>query len=637
METMANIFPYLVFAVYLVGCIFCLSIGRMGYLINGTILAIPTIIGSVAFMFIKRKDLDLSKKIEVFPYNISVSPRVFLLIYALTILAFSVTPEDSKWGQFMALILYVFIFIQILSTRLLPAIVLLEILPTLAVTIYSYTLRSALFFGGTDIMPHIYMSLVTYLSGHSIPFDLGDYTYFPLYHIVIALSSHLFGLDIQTSLFVVTCLVYTSTVLFLYYLVNGVFRNEQISLLIALTYAMNTDVIYYGTYMVTRTMAFVGFLLLLYLLYSLNNPNPERGYTLAGTTAKRVFIVIALIFVLLTHQVTTPMIIIILGLIFILELFVRGKRHVNLTFLAVPLSLFACYWGFLAYAFIGQLLPRAQPSLYQNIVFTDVTFQGWSFLVNQFDTLFTVFFAIVGAIYLIWKQHPKYSVLFGILGLFSVLLNVPNVLTVIFQIASILRIDRFALLFLPFLAVAMGIGIFVISQYLSVARASSRWMGVLLIALVVLYGIGSLGIIKEEPSYKQSSFDQDEIIGFNHVLRTVPSGSSLHSDYYTLRFFDIKKINASESLKLPYYTNRLIPEDLDISGETGYIIFQNRQFMQGGLLFGEEMLDEEEFDPGKDPHPFLYTEENVLNISNRFLTDNKVYSNRAIDVYYYLH
>ncbi|WP_214019924.1 hypothetical protein [Methanoculleus sp.] len=638
LERLADIFPYLTLSFYIVGCIFCVYIDRMSYLVNGSIIAIPAIIACAVFILIKKKDPDLSGKAAVFRYSLLVSPAFFLLYSTLAVLTLLVTEIDFELGLFPVLILYTTIFIQILSWRLRPATVLLEIMLTLAITIYSYTLRPALYFGTTDILSHSYMATVTYLSGHVIPADLGTYTYFPLYHIFVAQSSQMLGMDLQTSLFVTTGLIFASTVLFLYYLVNSIFRNEQIALLAVLLYAMNADVIFYGTYMVTRIMAYVGFLVLLYLLYTMTSPKADTEHAIARPVARKIPAVIMTVFILLTHQISMPMIIILIGLLFILEWVVQERKYVSPVFLMVPISLFACYWTFIAYPFVKELLPRTELSLYQEIVFTDVVYNGWNFLVSQIDGLFVVFFALIGAIYLIWKQQPKYSAVFGLLGLVAILLNVPNILTVIFQFAAILRIDRFAILFLPILAVVMGVGIYLLTRHLSAVRPSSKWVGVVLVALVFLYGIGSLGLVKDEPSYKRYSFDQDEVAGFDRVLKTVPSGSSLYSDYYTLRFFGRKKINESENLKLPYYTTRMMPNNLKISGRMGYIILLNAQFMHGGLLVGaEELLNEAEIDPDKSLRPYRPTEENVLNMTGRLSAEDKIYSNSAVEVYHFLH
>ncbi|MDV2481672.1 hypothetical protein F8E02_06570 [Methanoculleus sp. Wushi-C6] len=635
LKRLAGIFPYLILFTYIAGCIFCLLIDRMSYLINGSILAVPAIIGAFTFVFIKKKDVDLSGSLELFPYRRLISPQFFLAAFMLSVLAFLVTPSNSVIGLFGVVVLYAVIFAQIMSARLRPATVLVEIMLTLAVTIYSYTLRPALYFGTTDLMPHSYMATITYLSGHVIPGELGTYTYFPLYHVFVALSSHVLGLDIDTALFITTGLIFSTTVLFLYYLANSVFRNAQITLLIVLSYAMNSDVIYYGTYMVTRTMAYVGFIILLYLVYSMVEAKPETGYIVTRPAARRVFAVIMVMFVLLTHQVSMPMVIVMIGLVLFLERFTGERRRVSFAFLMVPASLFAGYWLFVAYPFVKDLFPRADLAVYQNIVLTEAVYQGWNFLLSQVDTLFVVFFALIGAIYLIWKQQPGYSIIFGVLGLAAIILNVPSVLTVIFQLVSVLRIDRFAILFLPILAVAVGVGVYVLTRYLAALKISPRWIGAVMITLIVLYGITSLGCVREEASYTRYSFDQGEITGFGYVLDKAPDGSTLHSDYYTLRFFGRKKINESESLGLPYYTNRLIPGDLNISGSGGYIILPDAQLRRGGLLLGQEaVMAEEDFDPEKGLLPYLPTEENVRNMTGRVSTEDKLYSNRGIEVYY---
>lgn len=632
LEKTACFFPYLVLFAYIVGAISCYMFGMTGYLINGSIMAIPVFIASVAFILIKKTDIDLLTKVTLFPYSSSTSVTLFLLAYTFSILLLFAAPVEPKLSLGAVIIPYAIIFIQTLSRRILPAVVLFEIMLVLAVTIYSYTLRSALYFGATDTMPHIYMSTVTLLSGHVISGGLGDYAYFPLYHVFMSLSSQILGLDIQTALFIITCLIYVTTVLFLYLLVNGIFHNEQISLMIALVYSMNADVIYYGTYMVTRTFAYVGFLILLYLLYSLEKPKANSERVITRPTGQRFCVVVVLIFILLVHQISTPMIIILLGLLLGIERFIHDRRHVNLILLMVPITLFACYWTFTAYSFFEQILPRADPALYQTIILSRVVNLGLSFLTDNLDTLLVVFFGVMGMLYLLWKQQPRYSVVFGIFGMIAILLNVPNILSVVFQFMQILRIDRFAFLFLPFLAIVMGVGIYILTRHLSTMKIPPKLVGTLLIALVVLYGIGSLGLVKHEPSYQRYSFEQDEIAGFNHVLETVPGDSSLFSDYYTSRFFARQGRYEPEIPGLPYYTLHWMQDNLTVSGESGYIIIPYEQFRKGGLLYGKSAG----FDP-EDNQPYLPTEENIRYITLQLSSKDKIYSNEGIDLYRFMH
>ncbi len=634
LERIANILPYLALSAYIAGCAFCLWIDRTSYLINGSILAIPVIIGAFTFLFIKQRNFDLSEEVEGFSYNLFVSPMVFLLLYILTVLVFLITPVDSRWALLLVLLQYGVIFVQIGSARVQPTVVLLEVMLILALTIFSKTLLPALYFGGTDIVPHNYMSMVTYLSGHVIPSELGTYTYFPLYHVFVALSAHVLGLDTQVSHFITTGLIFSSTVLFLYYLAHRVFQNKQIALLVVLAYAMNADVVYYGTYMVTRTMAYVGFLILLYLLHAIGDQNTDDRRVVVRPTTWRTFAVVMVIFILLTHQVSIPMVIALLCLLFVIGLLVQERNPVDMAFLVVPISLLASYWLFVAYPFIESLFPRAQ-ALSQNLAFTEVVSLGWGFLLNQIDSLAIIFFALIGSIYLIWKQQPKYSVVFGILGVMSIALNVPGLSNMLFQFTTVLCIDRFGLLLLPMLAVAMGVGIYILIRSLSTVKMSPGWIGkIMIIALVALYGIGSLGFIEDKPGYSRYYFNQDEVIGFDYVLEKVPSGSDLHGDYYTLRFFARKKITGSEELKLPYYTNHILGNELKITEEEGYIILASDQLRHGGLLLGEpEAVKEQKFDPEQVRQPYLPTEENIQNMTRRLSAEDKIYTNSGVDIY----
>ena len=159
-------------------------------------------------------------------------------------------------------------------------------------------------------------------------------------------------------------------------------------------------------------------------------------------------------------------------------------------------------------------------------------------------------------------------------------------------------------------------------------------IGAVLIVLIALYGIGSLGLLGDEASYVRYSFNQYEMTGFEHVLETVPSGSALHSDYYTSRFFERKEISDSERLGLPYYTTYLLQTDLETPAGGSYVVLPSIQLRHGGLLFGKNaILDETEFDPEENLQPYLPTEQNLHNITGRLSATDRVYSNNGVEVY----
>ncbi len=139
---------------------------------------------------------------------------------------------DRPWYYFIfILVLYLSVFLQIFSENVNPSLILAETFLIMINLIYSVTLNYDFYFGTTDILPHVFLSELTAISGHIIPASLSDYSYFPLYHILIAEASELLNISAKTSLFVVTAPIYAVTVVFLYYLFNYITNNRQISLL----------------------------------------------------------------------------------------------------------------------------------------------------------------------------------------------------------------------------------------------------------------------------------------------------------------------------------------------------------------------------------------------------------------------
>lgn len=626
----ARALPYLFIVGYIAGLLGSIAIGRYNYAVIGSILAIPAIAGALATVYIYRANQDsISKAAFLFHFRQRTLFLIFGILFALTIALGQFFPAESPYFLGGIIGLYSVVLLQIFSKGHRPTITLIEIMLTMACLIYVTTLKAPYYFGGTDINSHIFISTVTYLSGHIVPPDmLSGYEYFPLYHIWITLSSYVLAIDIKTSLFLITCPVYVLVIVFLYYLFKRATGNIQISLLACLLYSVDSTVTYYGAYMITRAAAYVGFAILLYLLINRDSFGNSKNRNISFYS----LCLLVTVYILLVHQVSTPMILFLLILLMACEWYVGSEKRLWSSFFVFELLAFLAYWFYVAYDFTNFVgVTRFSPEVFEAPVIMESVqqYSPLSFLSNNVDTVIFLFFAIVGIGYLLRKQKPAYALVLGLFSLLMMALYVPTPLTTLWQTMTLFRLDRFALLVSPFMAFIMSWGLFTVSRYFQ-KSIPIRVAGSVVVLIFVVYCCATLGIFNAESPGYRNSFTSEELDGFDDISSHVPYGSTIYSDYFTSRYFNLRQFSESDSLGIPFYQSYPIGNAMDLPSYRGFVIIPQRQLMRNGLTFREGT----ELDSEGGLYSNLPSDETIATLSNNLGGKSKIFSSEFIDLYH---
>ena len=148
-------------------------------------------------------------------------------------------------------------------------------------SIYSLTLKYPLYFGATDTMPHLYISDITLLSGKIIPKDVDiSYAVYPLYHIFVSICTMISGLPLQSAYFLFIPIPFLILIFFLYQISLYLTENIQISLIACLLYSVSSTIVFYGSYVVTRVFAYIGFVIILFLFFKMKrDPSSKTAPT----------------------------------------------------------------------------------------------------------------------------------------------------------------------------------------------------------------------------------------------------------------------------------------------------------------------------------------------------------------------
>ncbi len=627
----ASFFPLFIIAMVAAGIAIAYFIDRPDFAIRGLLVAVPAIFSAIFLSKMFRKDVGHD---ELLLKSISLSQRTtvlaFITLYILSII-FLFLSATRTWYYFGTVTLaYILVLNQIFSKSSRAYIILIELFLLSLNLIYSVTLKYSLYFGGTDIMSHLFLSEVTYLSGHLAPGDLSTfYASFPLFHIFNSQLSYLLGLDLQTAYFIGSGLIYSVLFIFIYYFFMKTTNNSTFSLLSCMVYSASGTVIYYGMYMITRTLAYAGLIIILYMLYK--KDENDRGFAYQGLA------ILLTIFLVLVHQVSAAQIAIILFLLLVCEHILSNENYINTTYFSLFTAMFMGYWFYFANVFVEELLlSRSDIQFYEEFQIKETVQMGyeWIYILNHLDVSVFLLFALIGIGYLLWdrikankRNYTDYFSVFALFALLTIVLYIPTPIQTLWQTMTLFRFDRFMLLISPFMAFAMAAGIYILYSHLSDSGKKPGWMIVIsvLMAIFVLSSIYYNGP-ESKPFLSdpvREYFTSDEIKGFNYFMDHVDPGSALYSDYHAHRFFIQQNFSESQELGLPFFRSYTISDVAEIPTYDGYVIIRQKQFLDGGIYTGSGSSN------------FLYGPEdgNDAALTSSLLKDAKIYSNSGVELY----
>ncbi|RNI15769.1 hypothetical protein EFE42_00560 [Methanohalophilus sp. RSK] len=629
LENIAYMIPFLIIIAILFTFIWFFSQGKG---ITGTkgllMLGAPAILSALFLINSYKNTRIISNSFHTINISHKLPTLIFIFLYCLSIIALLINDGRSLSYFILLTTIYSIIFLQIISKKDASSLILIEISLCMLNLIYGVVFKYPLYFGYTDIFYHLFISKVTYLTGFVIPAELSlSYTNFPLYHILVAESSYLTGVDIQNTLFLITAPVFSILVVFVYYVFYRSTENSKISLLTSMLFSVSPVVVTYGAYIITRTIAFVGFIIILYLIYA----NLDKMIT-------RALLLLLSFFLLLVHQVSFPQILFLLIILGLCQHITQKRTYIRYEYIQYLSLILIFYWIYISVGFTENLIDiYAHSELYETVIVLegsiirgDTSQAIWRNLIDYLDMSIFIFFSFIGIGYSFWNDKKKiYTPVFTLFSLIVLPLFVPNPLQELWQTMDLFRFDRFMLLISPFMAFAMSYGVFTFYKHYSKAyfKKKSVMIILLIVSLSIFTFISITTNIQDENMLSSQApreyFTEEELAGFSHVSNFVPFQSQLYSDYFTKRYFGpYKFFNGSNMYNLPYYDSNEIDKPSEISKYSGYWIMRDKAFSQGGLYIG----------PG---HNELYIKSKETNriFTNNFKQMNQIYSNPHISIY----
>jgi hypothetical protein len=635
LEGFARILPSFLIFTSIVGLLIGgVVLGRWDYSVRGLIVAVPAIIASIVLLYMFKHPIGDDDGVSIVFFSVKTAPYfLFILLYLISVIIL-LAGVNRLLYFFVIAALYLTIFVQIFSQKISSNAIILEIVSVMTNVIYGTTLVYPLFFRTTDILIHNTLSTVTFLSGHTIPVDLdASYAPFPLFHVYNAVSSNILGLPAQDTHFIVTCLAYVIVVFFMYKIFMILSANEQVSLLACLCFSVTPTVLTRGIEMVTSVTAFVGFVILLYLVFTAKERELLKGTGMDSVIFKSLVILLA-IYIILVHQVSVAQIVLLIALLMACEFILGEQRYFSTYQVLFIIVTFSAYWIFSSRLFLDQLIRQRMDLDYfdfgeKHQTLIDPSLDQMQvaviFLQNQIDMGIFLFFALIGIGYILYRQKPAYLPVIAVFSLCVLMFYIPNPLFTSQTIARIYRIDRFWILIAPFMAFAMASGVLWLSKLfqkyvkLKITYSLIAFLFALFVLLSLLNPV--LDITSKEG---RLYFTDGELSGYDYVIEKVPYGSELFSDYHTARYFHLDRFSLTEELGLPYYRSNMLSGMKWSPQDNQYIIFRESKFEDWSILFqdtgGEGMIN------------YVSNEENKGEVEYFHNINNLVYSNNHISI-----
>ena len=628
---LAKIIPYACLFVVVPALFITTALGRPDLASMGLYLAISVIL--VAVIVIWKPNL-LKENMDSAPPGFKLSSNcfsfsllVFTLLYVVSL--YLLIGNESRPLFFFILVASMagLISIQILTTE--PkhsnrrSIILVQIVLLSLNLILGQTLKLPLFWGDIDTLAHLRWINGIAAEGQVIS-AMGMYYDFPLFHIFQAVGTIVTDMEPKMSSFILHGLSFAVSILIVYLIVSQLTRSSQLPLLAALLYSVNRDVLLDVMPLLSRTMAFFLYLLVLYLLVREKSSIWLRGIA--------VFLIIPLT---LTHHVTLAYISAILALLIVIDLIMHHRStYIGYTYLFLFAITYTGYWVYVGTTLFRNIVPAIFPETIpitipsQSSVAIAYAVPVYSYLAKYADYTVIAFLAILGIVsqLSLGTRGQKLGHIFALFSLLALVLYLP---TPVAFLQRLILTPRLALLLSPFIVfvAARGISLFFTHKW---SVDAQRWKKGALVGLglfiIVFYTFSSVTILgnwtdfdlsKAVGSENRHYFTEAELDSFSFIAEHrghVNVYTDYFSFYYLIRYLGTSPVSsdifATVSREKAYFLLR--EEELQSKGVLLFTAEIHKGFM-GSLYF---------YRPVVNPSPEPTWEEG-----------NKIYDNHAVAIY----
>jgi len=637
-------FPLIfIILVGLVNVFFVFLLGRTDMAMRTLAITIPVLASSIVLnrLYADEKLESRIKDILADSKNIySVDHRILVLtffyLFLLSIFILFYFEKRPIFYFIVVAFLYMILILEILNKKPRTNLIIFQNIILFLNIVWGVTMRYPLYFGGTDIISHLKSAELVAITG-GISHLSSSYINFPLYHILVAQSSLISGLDILFSKNLFIGIVFSLSILLVYKLTKIVTKNDTISLLSMVFYSSFSVVLSDGMYMITRNIAFIGFLLLFLIIVKFND---KQKVSVRYTMIYSLFS----IFILLVHQVSIFQFLLLFALLIVIQRvhkvhYLRVKEYLFLIVITIS------YWLLLAYSFSSHVILNiliAPVERDTEIVRTGITdtFSVSAYLFSSIDTMLFIFIFLTGTLCVLYYSEKAKLKVFILFSLILAIFFIPSPLDVMEVTRDIFTFQRMRSFVAPFMGIGLGIGFYLIIKDFSLSeryknikplRTTYHAFVLFLIFGFIFVSITSPGISTDTDIHEHNPsryFDEGELATFDFVAEHIPSTSFIQSDRFVVRYYKLGSINTSEveEVEWPHHKQRPINNisSLKTLADNNYVIYRQGEFYDKNVL---------RMGYGPTRFTYLRTEENQLELEKNLEGNKKIYTNGNNHIY----
>lgn len=582
LELLGNAIPFICLIVASLSFLVSTALGRVDLAARGCYLALPMLLALVALRSKNSINVLISEVIcyrtDTMPVNsFNISFIIYIITYLHSIILLLLNTSCSRPILYYALLATIVvtitwqIYFSAKFSLIYNSIILLEIFLFGINLSWSITLVVPLYFGFTDIPFHINLVESITKSGF-ITARMDLYQYFPIFHILNSIGVNIIEPTTYKFYYIFNSIIFHASTIIIYLFASNFSTNRHLLLYTALIYTLTRETIFNGLYTVTRTYAYLFFLIIFWLLL-----RSKRDQKI------RMLIIFLVIPFTLIHQTTLVHATAILACFAVISILIYGKPiRIGYEYLLYFTVTYLGYWIYIAGPFfvstILNLSNTADPALLP--VTRDI--QPTSVLLGQYsDFSIIVFLTIIGIVNLLRISSALQPILtvLVLLALVILPLYVPGPSSLISSVALTYRLP---LMLSPIIVLASAIGLcYLIESCKFTNNHNIKWFFIAVL-LVCLFTFSTLSVSNANDLYlkeffgetNKNYFNEAELSSLKFITQNANS-SPVFTDYHCHRFLKSTSFTTSSASDQVIYGPPV---------ESAYFLYRRGEYLDRGQI-----------------------------------------------------
>ena len=515
--------------------------GNLNFAKKGTLtIGIPIILASL-FAIFKPKALFERNLCEYSDINIGKYTTYLLLFFIqIYIISGIILITDSKRPVIYFLLIALLGSIILIETIFLKSrqiyikiIILSQILLVLLNLCAGVVFKYPLYFGNTDILLHMYF-IRTILTTSHVTYLMGDYQYFPLFHVLNSVFILTTEMNNLTAYFILGILLSSFYVLLTYLIALIVTRNIKMSIIAALLFLFSRPILFASTYVISSTACYVFCILVLYLLMI------EKQNIKLVTLS--IFLIISMV---LMHQLTLVVFLCLLILLLLIELVFQYNKLLSYKYMILFFGSFLSYWVYLCGPFVSKILTTIFATSDPISINAELEILPiWTVLIRNIDITLITLITLIAAYAMVRQMNNKLIQVFGLTAIILLPLYFQDIANLFTSFVGY----RFPIYVSPFIAIASSIGIYSVLMKCLSDHAHQKIIQIILSILVMSYFFSSPILLAKSIDFDEFPnilgengrlyFTQGELDSFSFYEKHGDLQSALFGDYNVFRYIN---------------------------------------------------------------------------------------------------